>query len=87
LFGSEYLNAPVSPLYVFGRHQDVALQKRATPSANAMVYGCGWHRSRLTDWERVSPQQSPRLQRFNSIDPNADSIMVAFPTGTFLDAA
>jgi hypothetical protein len=27
LFGSEYLNAPVSPLYVFGRHQDVALQK------------------------------------------------------------
>jgi hypothetical protein len=25
--------------------------------------------------------------RFNSIDPNADSIMVAFPTGTFLDAA
>jgi hypothetical protein len=39
------------------------------------------------DWERVSPWQSPRLQRFNSIDPNADSIMVAFPTGTFLDAA
>jgi hypothetical protein len=27
LFGSEYLNAPVSPLYVFGRRQDVALQK------------------------------------------------------------
>ena len=27
LFGSEYLNAPVSPLYVFGRQQDVALQK------------------------------------------------------------
>jgi hypothetical protein len=27
LFGGEYLNAPVSPLYVFGRQQDVALQK------------------------------------------------------------
>jgi len=27
LLGSECLNAPVSPLYVFGRHQDVALQK------------------------------------------------------------
>ena len=27
LFGSEYLNAPVSPLFVFGRQQDVALQK------------------------------------------------------------
>jgi LssY C-terminus len=27
LFGSEYFNAPVSPLYVFGREQDVALQK------------------------------------------------------------
>jgi hypothetical protein len=27
LFRSEYLNAPVSPLYVFGREQDVALQK------------------------------------------------------------
>lgn len=27
LFRSEYLNAPVSPLYVFGRRQDVALQK------------------------------------------------------------
>ena len=27
LFGSEYLNAPVSPLHVFGRPQDVALQK------------------------------------------------------------
>jgi len=27
LFGSEYLNAPVSPLYVFGRTQDVSLQK------------------------------------------------------------
>jgi len=27
LFGTEYLNAPVSPLYVFGRRQDVALQK------------------------------------------------------------
>ena len=26
-FGSEYFNAPVSPLYVFGRQQDVALQK------------------------------------------------------------
>src|SRR6267142_7058448 len=62
-------------------------RKRATPSANAIIYGCGWHRSRLTDWERVSPSQSPRLQRFNSIDPNADSIMVAFPTETFLDAA
>jgi hypothetical protein len=27
LFSSEYLNAPVSPLYVFERQQDVALQK------------------------------------------------------------
>jgi LssY C-terminus len=27
LFRSEYLNAPVSPLYVFGRTQDVSLQK------------------------------------------------------------
>lgn len=27
LFRSEYLNAPVSPLHVFGREQDVALQK------------------------------------------------------------
>ncbi len=27
LFGREYLNAPVSPLFVFGRQQDVALQK------------------------------------------------------------
>ena len=27
LFRSEYFNAPVSPLYVFGREQDVALQK------------------------------------------------------------
>jgi hypothetical protein len=27
LFRCEYLNAPVSPLYVFGREQDVALQK------------------------------------------------------------
>ena len=27
LFRSEYLNAPVSPLHVFGRQQDVALQK------------------------------------------------------------
>jgi hypothetical protein len=27
LFGSEYLNAPVSPLYIFGLQQDVALQK------------------------------------------------------------
>ena len=27
MFGSEYFNAPVSPLYVFGRQQDVALQK------------------------------------------------------------
>ena len=27
LFGNEYLNAPVSPLHVFGRQQDVALQK------------------------------------------------------------
>jgi LssY C-terminus len=27
LFGSEYLNAPISPLYVFGRTQDVSLQK------------------------------------------------------------
>jgi hypothetical protein len=27
LFRSEYLNAPVSPLYVFGREQDIALQK------------------------------------------------------------
>ena len=27
LFGSEYLNAPVSPLYVFNRIQDISLQK------------------------------------------------------------
>ena len=27
LFGSEYLNAPVSPLQAFGRSQDVSLQK------------------------------------------------------------
>ena len=27
LFGTEYLNAPVSPLYVFGRIQDISLQK------------------------------------------------------------
>lgn len=27
LFGTEYLNAPVSPLYVFGRTQDMSLQK------------------------------------------------------------
>jgi hypothetical protein len=27
LFRSEYLNAPISPLHVFGRQQDVALQK------------------------------------------------------------
>jgi hypothetical protein len=27
LFGTEYLNAPVSPLYVFGRTQDVSFQK------------------------------------------------------------
>ena len=27
LFGTEYLNAPVSPLYVFGRTQDISLQK------------------------------------------------------------
>jgi LssY-like putative type I secretion system component LssY len=27
LFGTEYLNAPVSPLYVFGRAQDISLQK------------------------------------------------------------
>jgi len=27
LFGSEYLNAPVSPLYLFGRTQDISLQK------------------------------------------------------------
>ena len=27
LFGTEYLTAPVSPLYVFGRAQDVSLQK------------------------------------------------------------
>ena len=27
LFRSEYLNAPVSPLHVFGRQQDIALQK------------------------------------------------------------
>ena len=27
VFGSEYLNAPVSPLYVFGRTQDISLQK------------------------------------------------------------
>jgi hypothetical protein len=27
LFGTEYLNAPVSPLHVFGRQQDIALQK------------------------------------------------------------
>ncbi len=27
LFGTEYLTAPVSPLYVFGRTQDVSLQK------------------------------------------------------------
>jgi hypothetical protein len=27
LFGTEYLNAPVSPLYVFGRGQDVSFQK------------------------------------------------------------
>jgi LssY C-terminus len=27
LFGSKYLHAPVSPLHVFGRQQDVALQK------------------------------------------------------------
>ena len=27
LFRSEYFNAPVSPLYVFGRQQDIALQK------------------------------------------------------------
>ena len=27
LFRSEYFNAPVSPLYIFGRQQDVALQK------------------------------------------------------------
>jgi hypothetical protein len=39
------------------------------------------------DWERVSSWKSPRLQRFNSIDPNADSIMVAPPTGKFLDTA
>jgi hypothetical protein len=27
MFGSEYLNAPISPLYVFGRTQDISLQK------------------------------------------------------------
>ena len=27
VFGSRYRNGPVSPLYVFGRHQDIALQK------------------------------------------------------------
>ncbi len=27
VFGTEYLNAPVSPLYIFGRTQDVSLQK------------------------------------------------------------
>ena len=27
MFRNEYFNAPVSPLYVFGRQQDVALQK------------------------------------------------------------
>jgi LssY C-terminus len=27
VFGSEYLNAPISPLYVFGRTQDISLQK------------------------------------------------------------
>ena len=48
LFGSEYLHAPVSPLYVFGRQQDVALQKARDTVASAIICDCGWRRSRLT---------------------------------------
>lgn len=47
LFGSEYLNSPVSPLRLFGRRQDLSLQKAAIKSACAIICGFGWPRSRL----------------------------------------
>ena len=48
LFGSEYFNAPVSPLYVLGANRMSHCRRRATPSASEIIYGCGWRRSRLT---------------------------------------
>jgi len=46
LFRSEYLNAPVSPLHVFGRQQDVALQKARNTVSLRNHLRCGWHHSR-----------------------------------------
>ena len=47
LFGSEYFNALVSPHMSLGA-KDVALQKARDTISQRIIYGCGWHRSRLT---------------------------------------
>src|SRR5262249_22327335 len=41
LFRDEFLTSPVSPLYVFGRKQDLVLQK-ARPTINARVHARFW---------------------------------------------
>ena len=47
LFGSEYSHR--SARYMFlGASRMSHCRRRATPSASGIIYGCGWHRSRLT---------------------------------------
>ena len=41
VFGDEYLTLPVSPLYVFGRREDVALQK-ARSTINERIHARLW---------------------------------------------
>jgi hypothetical protein len=48
VFGTEYTTAPVSPLFVFGRPQNIALQEARTKSACAIICARGAHPSPLT---------------------------------------
>ena len=41
LFGDEYLTSPVSPLYVFGRREDIAVQK-ARSTINQRIHARLW---------------------------------------------
>ena len=56
LVGGRYRYSPVSPLYVYGRRQDLAGQKPAATFTSAITCACGYHRcasgGRRSGWVR-----------------------------------
>ena len=65
VFRDEFLTSPVSPLYVFGRKQDLALQK-ARSTINGRVHARFWLTPYSFEGRRVGSDKSAEISAFAS---------------------